>query len=199
MTKTKSHAERELEILLKTTPDAIIRHFVPEIIALCEAFGNSGQSGGSAPFTAKALSQAIEKLCLQKTIAPLTGKDDEWNDVSDDVFQNNRDSAVFKEKKTGKAYFLDAIIWKSQKRSCWNGSAKLIKNTTPDEDETIRSRQYIKSFPFKPKTFYVDIIDKDLGNDDYEFIISSEKQLEDVWGYYDKSNEQPKLGINRYV
>jgi hypothetical protein len=52
MTNTQSHAKRELEILFKTTPDAIIREFETEILALCEKFGQSGQSGGSAPFTA---------------------------------------------------------------------------------------------------------------------------------------------------
>jgi DNA modification methylase len=36
MTNTQSHAQRELEILVKTTPDAIIKDFVPELLALCE-------------------------------------------------------------------------------------------------------------------------------------------------------------------
>ena len=69
MTNTQSHAKRELDILIKTTPDAIIRHFIPEILALCEVFGNSGQSGGSAPYTAGALTDAIKKLCLQQPTA----------------------------------------------------------------------------------------------------------------------------------
>ena len=78
MTNTKSHAIRELEILEKTTPDAIISPFKNEIIALCHKFGESGQSGGSAPYTASAISQAVKKLMMQETIAPLTGSDDEW-------------------------------------------------------------------------------------------------------------------------
>ena len=60
----ETDAEKELDILIKTTIDAIIRDFIPEILALCEKFGESGQSGGSAPYTAKAISQAVEKLCL---------------------------------------------------------------------------------------------------------------------------------------
>ena len=113
MSKTKSYAERELNILLETTPTAIIRHFVPEIIALCEAFGNSGQSGGSAPLVAQALSQAVKKLCLQQPIAPLTGEESEWSEAfsTEGTLQNNRLSSVFKEN--GKAYYLDAITWKT--------------------------------------------------------------------------------------
>ena len=60
MTNTQSHAKRELDILIKSTPDAIIRDFVPELLALCEAFGNSGQSGGSDPFTPDEKSNAVE-------------------------------------------------------------------------------------------------------------------------------------------
>ena len=35
MTNTQSHAKRELEILAKTVPDAIITPFNNEILALC--------------------------------------------------------------------------------------------------------------------------------------------------------------------
>jgi len=184
-TNTSSHAKRELEILLKTTPDAIIRHFVPEIIAVCEAFGRSGQSGGSAPYTAIALSQAIKKLCLQQTIAPLTGEDNEWNNVAKgkrgDIWQNNRLSNVFKEygKEDGKAYYLDAITWKTQKGFSWSGSAKTKTG------ETITSRQYIKSFPFKPQEFVIDVIEKEISKDSWEFTIKDDKDLEKVFEVYD--------------
>ena len=172
MNKTQSYAQRELDILIKTTPNTIIRHFTSEILALCEAFGNSEQSGGSAPYTAGALAEAVKKLCLQQPIAPLAGEDSEWNDVSNDVFQNNRCSAVFKEK--GRAYYLDAIIWKTQKGSTWNGTTK----------EGIKSRQFIKAFPFRPKTFFVDVIEKEMSKDNWEFEIKDKKQLKKVAEYY---------------
>lgn len=182
MSNIKTHTERELDILIKTTPDAIIRHFIPEIIALCEAFGNSGQSGGSAPYTAQALSQAIKKLCLYQPIAPLTGENNEWNDVNDDVYQNNRLSSVFKEKETSKSYYLYAITWKTQTGSTWHGTAK-TKN-----GEQITSRQYIKSFPFKPQEFTIDVIEKEVKKDDWEFTIKEEKDLEKVFEVYNKFN-----------
>ena len=48
MTNTQKFAQKELDILAATVPDAIVTPFAKEILALCEAFGNSGQSGGSA-------------------------------------------------------------------------------------------------------------------------------------------------------
>ena len=173
MNKTQSYAQRELDILIKTTPNAIIRHFTSEILALCEAVVNSGQSGGSAPYTAGALAEAVKKLCLQQPIAPLVGEDSEWNDVSNDVFQNNRCSAVFKEK--GRAYYLDAISWKTQKDTTWSGTTK----------EGITSRQFIKSFPFKPKTFVIDIFQKEISEGNWEFSIKDREQLKEVAEYYD--------------
>jgi len=199
---TMSHAERELDILIKTTPTAIIRHFVPEIIALCEAFGKSGQSGGSAPYTAGAISQAVKKLCMHETIAPLTGEDSEWNDTGVSLnrgepnghFQNNRRSAVFKDGKGGQAYFGTAIVWQGEdEHDSFTGGV-----------EELHSRQYIKSFPFSPKTFRINVKkeyaigkpedDKMYYEEDrtdgskhyYKYIIKDRKQLDEVFEYYDK-------------
>jgi hypothetical protein len=187
MTNTQSHAQRELDILIKTTPDAIIRDFVPEILALCEAFGNSGQSGGSAPYTASALSQAIKKLCLQQTIAPLTGEDDEWMEVTGasdlpSMCQNKREGAVFKDGS--QAYYLDAITWKTQTGATWSGNAHA-------GTEKISSRQNIKSFPFYPKTFVVDVIEKEVSKDNWEFDVKNHDDLKEVFEYYDKRSVTP--------
>lgn len=183
MSKTKTHAENELDILINTTPDAIIRDFVPEIVAICEAFGKSGQSGGSAPYTARAIAQAIEKLCLHKTIAPLTGEDAEWSDrlgATDlsPVCQNIRNGAVFKEN--GKAYYLDAITWKTQRGSTWSGTAYL-KN-----GQGITSRQFVKSFPFTPETFVIDVVEEEIAKDDWKFTVKNEDDLKEVFEYYNK-------------
>jgi hypothetical protein len=178
MSKTKSFAERELDILVKTTPDAVIRDFIHEIIALCEAFGNSGQSGGSAPYVAKALSQAVKNLCLQRPISPLTGEENEWMEITDNQYQNKRLSSVF--KKYGKAYYLDAISWKTKSGSNWSGTAK-TKN-----GEEISSRQYIKSFPFKAQEFVIDVTEIEISKDNFEFIINNEKDLDKVLEVYDK-------------
>ena len=196
MTNSQSHAKRELEILAKTTPDAIVTPFTNEILALCEAFGKSGQSGGSAPYTASAISQAVKKLMMFETLAPLTGEDEEWTDITSHndgkpMFQNNRDSRVFKDCKDGKAYFIEAIVFDGDIGGRFTGNGSVTLN-----GENIGSAQYIKEFPFKPKTFYVDVIDHrwkdkeektpDVNGDWWTHSIKDEKQLQEVFECYDK-------------
>ena len=60
------------------------------------------------------------KLAKFEALVPITGEDDEWNDVDGGLYQNKRCSAVFK-KKDRVAFYVDAIIWKTQKGSCWIG------------------------------------------------------------------------------
>lgn len=196
MTNTQTHAKRELEILAKTTPDAIVTPFANEILALCETFGNSGQSGGSAPYTAKVLSMAVETLCLQKAICPITGIDEEWNEVTEmndgkPMFQNNRDSRIFKDGKNGQAYFIEAIVFEGDIGGRFTGNGSVSLNGV-----NIGSTHYIKEFPFEPKTFYVNVIDHrfkdkeemqpDVNGDWWTHAIKDEKQLEEVFEYYDR-------------
>jgi hypothetical protein len=198
MTNTQSHAKKELNILAKVMPDNLVTEFEPEILALCEKFGQSGQSGGSAPYTAAAISQAVKKLCLQETIAPLTGEDNEWafGHMDKTYYQNIREGAVFKDGKDGKAYYLDAIIWKGD---TVGESGETDWDQFTGTVEGIKSRQFIKAFPFTPKRFYINVtrvpFDKEkhnskdattCGDGDYVYLIKDKTQLEKVWKYYDK-------------
>lgn len=193
MTNTQSFAANELNILAKTVPDAIITPFRDEILALCEAFGKSGQSGGSAPYTATAISKAVKKLMLKEPICPITGIDEEWTNVRERseedemMYQNNRCSALFK-SKSGKCWYVDAIVKKTESGMCWSGSFWLSKEDylTGDKSKMIGSAHYVKSFPFEPKTFYIDVIEEEVAKDDWEMYMKDPKQLEKVWEYYDK-------------
>lgn len=181
MTNTQKFAEKELDILVKSSPDPenrpIIEPFIPEILSLCEKFGSSGQSGGSAPYTATALAQAIKKLCLQEPICPITGIEDEWMDVTEmndgkQFYQNKRCGAIFKDGIDGRPYYLDAIVWKESEGGCYTGRASLPTG------EVYRSRQHIKKYPFTPKKFYIDVIKEILPQEWTE-----EPFIE--WNYYD--------------
>lgn len=199
---TLSHAKRELDILLKSTPDSLVAPFAKEIIALCESFGKSGQSGGSAPFVANAIGLTVQKLMMFETIAPLTGNDDEWTDISDissePMFQNNRDSRVFKNGKDSQAYFIDAIVFDGDIGGRFTGNGSVTH-----KGEIIKSSQYIKDFPFIPKTFYIDVIDHrwsdktetklDPNGDWWTHSIKYESQLKEVFEYYDTSNKYKYL------
>lgn len=83
------------------------------ILDLIELFDSQGHSG----FTASYVINAFNRLARFKPLSPLTGKDDEWNDVGDGLQQNKRYSAVFKDKNgavynvDGKVFTDDGEVW----------------------------------------------------------------------------------------
>ena len=204
MTNTQTFAKQELDMLAATVPDAIITPFSKEILALCEAFGKSGQSGGSAPFTASAISQAVKKLLLQEPICDVTGLDEEWVNIiemngGNPMWQNRRCSALFKHPD-GKCSYVDAIVWKGEEK--WDTFTGRVY--IDDKDfELIGSSQNVR-FPFKPKTFYIDVVRvpitkkeeeernmhfiEDRFGECYYSILKDPKQLDKVWKYYNKAN-----------
>jgi hypothetical protein len=201
MTNTQSFAKQELDILAATVPDAIVTPFAKEILALCEAFGKSGQSGGSAPYTATALAHAIKALCLQEPICDVTGHESEWNDISEwsssPAWQNRRCSAVFKDLD-GRCIYVDSIVWKGVED--WDTFTGWVY--IDDKNfELISSTQYVR-FPFKPKTFYIDVIRIPITKEEaerrdmhyiedgdkqcYYTVVKDPKQLNKVFKYYDR-------------
>lgn len=202
MTNTQSFAKQELDILAATVPDAIVTPFANEILALCEAFGKSGQSGGSAPMTASAISQAVKKLMLQEPICDVTGHENEWVDITEmnsgeSMWQNRRCSGLFKYPNE-KCSYVDAIVWKGEEEyDTFTGRVYIDDKNF----ELIGSSQYVK-FPFKPKTFYIDVVRvpitkqeaesrnlhyiEDGFNKCYYTILKDPTQLDKVFKYYDK-------------
>jgi hypothetical protein len=199
MTNTQNFAKQELDLLAATVPDAIVIPFAKEILALCEAFGKSGQSGGSAPFTASAIAQAVKKLCLEEPICPVTGNDEEWVNVSDmsdgeTLWQNGRCSALFKGSKGCR--YINAIVWKGEED--WDTFTGRVYIDEKDF-ELIGSIQRVK-FPFTPKTFYIDVIRKPISKqeaekrkmhyiedgvgDCYYTVLKDQKQLDEVFEHY---------------
>lgn len=116
------------------------------------------------------------------------GIDDEWMEVSrfgvgvEMLWQNCRCGALFK-GINGRAWYLDAVVWKDQDGHTYTGSAKTKSGAT------IISRQYVKRFPFEPKTFYISVVRKKIGEDDYEHIVFDERHLSKVFRYYDPFND----------
>ena len=183
MNNTRKHAEIEFGVAASLeTPDNpfVYTEFKNEILALVDAFGNSGQSGGSAPYVANAVAQVVKNLCLQNPIVPVTGSDAEWNQATDNVKQNRRCSALFIDtEQNDTPYYLDAIIWKTPKGFTYSGMAQLPGG------EMVSSRQNV-TFPFTPKTFYIDVDELEVAPDDWEFFIKDASQLDEVFAYYTK-------------
>ena len=145
MSNLLKHAERELKLIGYDGKDEYNNMAKAAIMELLTTFANQGHSG----FSANYIVNLFNKLAKYETLSPLTGNDDEWGNVSDmsgdrkTLFQNNRDGRVF--KNDDGAFFTEAIIWTESGESSY---------TNKD------SNRYIKSFPFTPKTFYVEV-DKD--------------------------------------
>lgn len=173
-------AEQEFKLLEEQTPDAIVLEFKKEILNLVDKFGKSGQSGGSAPYVASIIKNVVGKLLLQQPIAPLTNKDDEWVDVTeyspgDPMFQNKRNSAVFKNGKEAKPWYLDAIAFRSKnpedgEEYTFTGSVY----TDSSYNNILKSNQEIKEFPFEAQTFYLDVVSVTVDSEDDYVLVQSD-------------------------
>jgi hypothetical protein len=198
MSNIKNHAESELNLLCKISGTDIedrplVEEFIPEMLLLIDKFGNSGQSGGSAPYTANAICNTLRKLMLFEPISPISGIDEEWMEVSNEVYQNKRCGSIFKQSINGTPYYLDAIVWQGE--DDWDSFTGTVCG--------ISSRQYIKKFPFKPKTFRINLrrelydtnnpkhINGEViscGPGDMIYFLKDKNELNEVWEYYDKYN-----------
>jgi hypothetical protein len=86
--------------------EALCKH----VLKLLEVFSDEGHSGSTAPYAIN----LFTRLANYKPIAPLTGEDWEWNEVSERAghkcWQNKRASHVFKDENG--AYDIDGkVFW----------------------------------------------------------------------------------------
>lgn len=186
------HAVTELEALGYKHPDedqedGPNKWIQENLLELLEVFSNQGHSGFSANYCISAFS----KLAAFEPLSPLHGRDEEWNYLGDEMgddremYQNKRYSAVFKDGKDGQPYYIDAIVFREEDGCCFTRST-----------DGISSSQYIKGFPFVPKTFYVDVKSWEVNKDDESVVepgsgwwvyeIKDQSQLEEIFEYYDK-------------
>ena len=106
------------------------------ILDLIELFASQGHTGFTAPYTIN----TFRRLAMFKPLSPLTGEDDEWNDVGDGLLQNKRYSAVFKDKDgtayniEGKVFTDDGEVWYTSKDSRVNVTFPYV---VPDKPEYV--------------------------------------------------------------
>lgn len=107
------------------------------ILDLIELFDSQGHSGFSASY----VTNAFNRLARFKPISPLTGKDDEWLDIGDGVYQNKRYFAVFKDKdgvaynSEGRVFSDDGEVWFANRDSRVNITFPYV---VPDRPEYVR-------------------------------------------------------------
>ena len=93
MSNYTKHARKEFEVLGWPGDCEMQKMICDNVLELLEAFSGQGHSGSSAPYALG----LFEKLAKFQPISPLTGEDNEWNEVGSERYQNNRDGEVFKD------------------------------------------------------------------------------------------------------
>lgn len=118
------------------------------ILKLLTVFSEEGHSGTTAPYTIRLFSE----LAGFEPIAPLTGEDWEWNEVSDGMFQNRRCSHVFKsaDRFNGQAYDINGVVfyeWVTDEKT-----GEKFKSSFTSKDSVIPIM-----FPYTPSTEYREV------------------------------------------
>lgn len=135
---TKEYGRKELERIgyFKEEDNPYNNMVANAVLELLEMFDNQGHTGFTAPYVAR----TFHRLAMFKPLTPLTGEDDEWHDVGDDLLQNKRYSAVFKDKdgtaynSEGKVFTDDGEVWYTCKESRVNVT---FPYAVPDKPERV--------------------------------------------------------------
>jgi len=136
-------AEQELKPLLKSK-DMYGVSVAKSVLQLIDVFSKQEHSGASAMMVLG----RFDRVARFRPLGPLTGKKDEWMEVTDGLWQNKRCSSVFKDDK-GKAWDIDAVYFENQHGVCYTNK---------------RSHAMGKvKFPYTPptKAKCVKVVDKD--------------------------------------
>lgn len=141
MSNLVDHAKIELAKigLSEHAPDEMNRHMYGDLMTIINIFAGQGHSGGSAGYAIGVLS----KLLNYEPLAPLTGDDDEWMDVTETIgrkaWMNKRCSRIIKEED-GKCYDLEGRVFRDPDGSTWTNRDSWVEIT----------------FPYTPKHEFVD-------------------------------------------
>lgn len=104
-------------------------------IELVKVFAAQGHSGMSASMVLR----IFGKVAGYEPLGPLTGDDDEWNEVGEGTWQNRRCSHVFKDAEG--AYDSNGRVFREPNGASFTSSDSRVRIT----------------FPYTPTTEYVDV------------------------------------------
>lgn len=79
--------EQELKLLREyhNGEKLIIDDYIKPITDIINIFRSQGQSGGSGPFYAYEISKTIKNILNYEILSPVTGKNDEWENVGNNI------------------------------------------------------------------------------------------------------------------
>ncbi len=146
----RDHAVQEFEVLgWPGEGDEMQKSICDDLLSMVDVFADQGHSG----FSANYILGLFDDLARFKPLSPLTGEDDEWNDVAGDasngseLWQNKRCSEVFKEAD-GKAYWIGGRIFRDPDGGTYtNGDSHV-----PVEFPWTRPEPEIVDVPAEPQT-----------------------------------------------
>lgn len=127
-------AERELAIVGSGT-DAYQKVLNSQILEVVLLWGFHGHSGSTNAYAVS----AVQRLLRYTPLLPLTGIGEEWNEVSNDLYQNNRCAHVFRERSAS-AFATDGFV-------CYDSEAVVFEEPDGFQYLNTNSRQNI-TFPY---------------------------------------------------
>lgn len=159
MSNLHKHALMEFRAAGWTNEDGSFKDEMQEMICnhvlkLLDVFTEEGHSGTTAPYAIN----MFKTLAMFEPIAPLTGEDWEWNEVSERAgrkcWQNKRASHVFKDEEG--AYDINGyVFWEWCKRQLDEDDGGYPGESVYKSYYTCRESRKVVDFPYTPKTEYV--------------------------------------------
>ncbi len=126
----EAFAERELARIPVEDDDHMQTEMNKHILRMVRTFAREGHSGFSAGYAVNLL----QKLLRYEPLGPLTGEDDEWNDIAEmsggPMWQNNRCSHVFKDGD-GRAYDINGRVFIEADGCAFTGTGSCVYVTFP--------------------------------------------------------------------
>ena len=125
MSNLVNHAEKEFDVLGWPGDCEMQRMICGNVLELLTAFSGQGHSGSSAPYVIGLFS----KLASFEPISPLIGDDSEWNEITPEEYQNNRDGEVFKDSNG--AYWAFGKIFRDSDGCTYTSKDSLVPIAFP--------------------------------------------------------------------
>lgn len=112
------------------------------LVDVIETIASQGHSGFSGAYLIKYL----PTLLKQEPITPLTGEEDEWAKVEEDMYQNKRCSRVIKRGETGAAFDVESRVYYENEIDEHGKERRVFFIKAPHKPIT---------FPYTPTTEYI--------------------------------------------
>ncbi len=108
------------------------------VMELWDKFSEQGHSGMSAGLVAN----LFAKLVKGDNLTPLTGEPKEWTEITDGMYQNKRNSAVFAKGPNGEgAYYIDGRVFNG-----WTNYASKARIKFPCRPKTKHYPEWMSGF-----------------------------------------------------